>query len=85
MCGRREPEPAHRPRARRGLGDRGSGRLGAFAVDRFVGDNCDPGRERNHFACSTCGRRGRNRSRITSTKERPDFEVVRTGFKLVRA
>jgi hypothetical protein len=34
-------------------------------------------------ACSTWGRRGRNRSRNTSTNERAGLE--RTGFELVRA
>src|ERR687891_1893674 len=36
-------------------------------------------------ACATCGRRGRNRSRNTSTSERAGLEFVRAGFELVRA
>ncbi len=36
-------------------------------------------------ACATCGRRGRNRSRKTSTRERAGLEFVRAGFELVRA
>jgi hypothetical protein len=36
-------------------------------------------------ACATCGRRGRNRSRKTSARERAGLEFVRAGFEFVRA